>query len=136
MAVSKLGLDGLPKAPDGSYAGKSLASARGHVTALSLSGVPRSLYGSFAGKSQPTVVDVRQRANYNRWRLPTPARAYNQAQLAQTVALIERAEAMNHKTDRDIEVGRDKVVIITSPNGTRWSVTVDDTGTLTTESLG
>jgi hypothetical protein len=42
---------------------------------------------------------------------------------------LEAADRENHKRGRDIEVNPGRL-ILTSPDGTRWSVTVDDTGTL------
>lgn len=105
------------------------------VSRLGLYGGPRMPNGSFAGKTVATLLPVRKRGTQQRWKLPNAARAYNQAQMAQTLTLIERAEVMNHKTDRDIEVGGDKAIIMTDPNGARWKVTVDVSGNLTTEAL-
>lgn len=47
---------------------------------------------------------------------------------------IERSDAENHKRNRDVEIGRARL-ILTSPNGTRYEVTVDNTGTLSATSL-
>lgn len=43
---------------------------------------------------------------------------------------IERADDENLKRGRDIEMGAGRV-ILRSPNGTRFALTVDDSGTLT-----
>jgi hypothetical protein len=57
-------------------------------------------------------------------------------------AELTRADEANHKRGRDLEVGAvamtppdpTKVkpirLILSSPNGTRWSITVDDTGVI------
>ena len=47
---------------------------------------------------------------------------------------IERADRENHKRNRDVEVGAGRL-ILTSPNGTRYEVTVADDGTLGTSAL-
>lgn len=43
--------------------------------------------------------------------------------------IIEQADASNHKKRQDIEVGEARL-ILTSPDGTRYSVTVDNAGNL------
>ncbi|MFA7434716.1 MAG: hypothetical protein WCZ72_13535 [Gemmobacter sp.] len=62
-------------------------------------------------------------------RLPSGAAA----ELARN-GILERADAENHKRGRDIEVGVARL-ILTSPDGTRWTVTVADDGTLAATSL-
>lgn len=47
---------------------------------------------------------------------------------------IELAEQSNHKRGRDIEVSPARL-ILTAPNGARWSVTVSNTGTLSAVAL-
>ena len=47
---------------------------------------------------------------------------------------LEQADAANHKRNQDIEVGGGRV-ILTSPNGTRYEVTVSDAGALSTSSV-
>ena len=47
---------------------------------------------------------------------------------------IELAEQSNHKRGRDIEVAPARL-ILTAPNGARWSVTVSNTGTLSAVAL-
>lgn len=44
---------------------------------------------------------------------------------------VEHADAMNYKRDRDLEIG-DNRVILTSPNGSRYALTVDNAGVLGT----
>ena len=48
--------------------------------------------------------------------------------------ILERADKDNYKRNQDIEVG-ENFLILTSPNGTRYSVVVDDAGNLSTEVL-
>ena len=48
--------------------------------------------------------------------------------------IIERADKQNLKRGQDLEVGGGRL-ILTSPNGTRYEVTVDNAGTLTTSAL-
>lgn len=47
---------------------------------------------------------------------------------------IELAEQSNHKRGRDIEVGEARLVL-TAPNGGRWSVVVSNTGVLSAVAL-
>lgn len=47
---------------------------------------------------------------------------------------LEREDQDNLKRGRDIEMG-DGRVIITSPNGSRWALTVDNAGVVGTEAL-
>lgn len=47
---------------------------------------------------------------------------------------IEGADAENHKKNRDVEIGQGRLVL-TSPNGTRYEVTVDNAGNLSATSL-
>lgn len=47
---------------------------------------------------------------------------------------LEGADAENHKKNRDIEVGEARL-ILTSPNGTRYEVSVDNTGTISATAL-
>jgi len=60
-------------------------------------------------------------------RLPRqPAAYYVQAE-AQRNLVIEQADNLNHKKNRDVEVG-DGRLILKSPNGTRYQITVSDAG--------
>jgi len=69
-------------------------------------------------------------------RLPQPSPDYDQAREAERNRAIERADAQNHKRGRDIEVGASSErLILTSPNGTRYSVVVDNAGALSTTAV-
>jgi hypothetical protein len=66
--------------------------------------------------------------------LAKPAAIYDardQAQLRQT---LEREDRNNRKTGADVEVGANRLVL-KSPNGARWSVTVSNSGTLSAVAL-
>lgn len=47
---------------------------------------------------------------------------------------LEAADRQNLKRGKDIEVGPGRL-ILTAPNGTRYAVSVDNTGALTTDAL-
>lgn len=64
-------------------------------------------------------------------RLPTPQPRYDMRTEAARNRQIEQSDAENHKRNRDIEVGRARV-ILTSPNGTRYALVVSNTGALST----
>ena len=44
---------------------------------------------------------------------------------------VEAADSMNYKRDRDLEIGQNRV-ILTSPNGSRYAITVSNGGVLST----
>lgn len=48
--------------------------------------------------------------------------------------IIEASDRQNHKKDRDLEIGQARL-ILTSPDGTRWSVTVDNSGVISATSI-
>lgn len=49
--------------------------------------------------------------------------------LTEIARQIELADKQNYKRDRDLEIG-DNRVILTSPNGSRYALTVDNAGVL------
>ena len=61
--------------------------------------------------------------------LPTPANDYSGPQLREAFATIEQEDQLNHKRLQDVEVG-DARLILKSPNGTRYCITVDNSGNL------
>lgn len=60
-------------------------------------------------------------------KLPRPADRV----VSEIARQVELADAMNYKRDRDLEIG-DNRVILTSPNGSRYALTVDNAGVLGT----
>jgi len=62
-------------------------------------------------------------------RLPVPAVRYDVSLEAQRNALLEQADTMNHKKGVDLELVNERL-ILRSPNGTRYAVTVTDLGVL------
>jgi hypothetical protein len=48
--------------------------------------------------------------------------------------MIERADAENHKRNRDVEVSPGRL-IIKSPNGTRYSIEVSNAGVISATAL-
>jgi len=65
-------------------------------------------------------------------RLAKAGAQYDQGQQRENVRILERADRENLKRGRDIEMGKSRV-ILTSPNGTRFAVMVENDGTLSTE---
>lgn len=60
--------------------------------------------------------------------LPRPAQAYDPADEAKARALIEQADKQNMKTGANIEIVGNQALILRSPNGTRWQLTVSNAG--------
>jgi phosphosulfolactate phosphohydrolase-like enzyme len=67
-------------------------------------------------------------------KLPSAAPQYDLRDQAQLRNLIERADVQNRKQGQDVEI-RGARLVLTSPNGTRYSVTVDNSGNLSTTAL-
>lgn len=67
-------------------------------------------------------------------KLPLPTLAYNKLAEQRRNGLIEQADAENHKRGRDVEIGQGRL-ILTSPDGTRFEIEVDNAGTITATSL-
>lgn len=62
-------------------------------------------------------------------RLVTPTLAYNRLQEVERNRQLEQADAQNHKKNVDVNIGTGRL-ILTAPDGTRWAVSVDSSGTL------
>ena len=67
-------------------------------------------------------------------RLPTAPREYDTFYESQKSLLLTQADQMNHKKRQDVEIGETRL-ILTSPDGSRFSVTVDNSGNLGTSAL-
>ena len=67
-------------------------------------------------------------------KLPMPMHTYDQVIEINRNNSLEMADLQNHKKRQDIVVDNARL-ILTSPNGTRYSVTVDNSGNLSASSL-
>ena len=67
-------------------------------------------------------------------KLPNPAGSYNPRMEIERNRQIEQADGQNRKQGRDVEVGRNKLVL-RSPDGARWSITVSNAGAISAEPL-
>lgn len=68
-------------------------------------------------------------------KLPNPPEKYNQVVEAQRNAALELADKQNVKRLEDLEIVPPRRLILRSPNGSRWSITVSNTGTITATSI-
>lgn len=68
-------------------------------------------------------------------KLMHPPPQYSPRIEAQRNATIENADMRNRKKGRDVELGDGERLVMKSPDGTRWSVTVSNTGTLEVNAL-
>lgn len=66
--------------------------------------------------------------------LPQPGPQYDVRNEAQTRQSIEAADKQNRKSLQDVEIGRQRL-ILKSPDGSRWSITVDNLGALSATAL-
>lgn len=66
--------------------------------------------------------------------LPAAQRDYDFVRENQRNNVIEQADNLNRKKNQDIEL-RNERLILQSPNGTRFSITVADNGTISATSI-
>ena len=59
--------------------------------------------------------------------LPAAPERYSDIDTNKMNLLIEQADQLNHKKNQDVEVGAARL-ILKSPDGTRYSITVDNSG--------
>jgi hypothetical protein len=62
--------------------------------------------------------------------LPSPPPDYDQSAEAQRNQILEQADAGNHKRGTDLELGPGERIVMRSPNGTRYFLTVSNAGAL------
>lgn len=67
-------------------------------------------------------------------KVPNPPQTYTPTAEAQRNFLLESADRQNRKINTDVEIGSSKL-ILTSPNGTRYSVVVSNAGALSATAL-
>lgn len=67
-------------------------------------------------------------------KLRNPNSNYTPMQELDRNRAIEQADRENHKRGRDVEIGAARL-ILTSPNGSRWSLSVDDLGAVSATAL-
>lgn len=67
--------------------------------------------------------------------LPRPADKYDPRWAAENNRALEQKLAMAHRKGADVELGQDEKLILRSPNGSRWSITVSNAGTISATAL-
>lgn len=67
-------------------------------------------------------------------KLPIPQGQYSRAVEVDRNRVLEMADMQNHKKGRDVEIGQARL-ILTSPNGTRYSITVDNAGVISATAI-
>ena len=67
-------------------------------------------------------------------KLQMPSAKYDPRAEIERNRSIEMADLENHKRDRDLDIANQRLVL-TSPDGTRWSVTVDNAGVLSATAI-
>lgn len=68
-------------------------------------------------------------------KLPTPPAAYDMRTESRRNAELEREDRRNRKTDVDVEIAAGQRLILRSPNGTRYSITVSNTGVISATAI-
>jgi hypothetical protein len=67
-------------------------------------------------------------------RLPNVPNVFNRLIETERNRTLELADQQNRKVGQDVEIGGQRL-ILTSPDGTRWSITVSNMGLITATSL-
>jgi hypothetical protein len=67
--------------------------------------------------------------------LPNPPGTYLQAYFAPVLQQIARLLTTSYQKGSDVELNADQRLIIVSPNGTRYEIVVDNSGTLSTNAI-
>jgi hypothetical protein len=67
--------------------------------------------------------------------IPKPATQYDANNEAQARTALAAADAANQKNTQDVNIGLKRRLILTSPNGAQWSITVSNTGTISATAL-
>lgn len=62
--------------------------------------------------------------------LPQPLSGYDSRNESETRRLLESADSANQKKAQDVVIKNNRL-ILTSPDGTRWSGIIDNSGTVT-----
>lgn len=73
-------------------------------------------------------------------KLPTPTNSYDLRDQANVRRIIESEDVNNYKRNQDVEIGSRKIdppnrLIISSPNGTRYEILVNNLGVLSASAL-
>ncbi|HKU64440.1 MAG TPA: hypothetical protein VJQ06_05230 [Rhizomicrobium sp.] len=66
--------------------------------------------------------------------LPKAPASYDSGDEQRTRHAITQEDKLNRKTTSDVEVGKQRLVL-TSPNGSRWSLSISNGGVLSTTAL-
>lgn len=68
-------------------------------------------------------------------KLPRPPLQYDPVAESQRNLLIEQELDRTHKRQQDMELVSGARLILRSPDGTRWSITVNNSGTISATSI-
>lgn len=67
-------------------------------------------------------------------RLPNVPNVFNRLIETERNRTLELADQQNRKVGQDVEIGGQRL-ILTSPDGTRWSITVSNAGAISATSI-
>lgn len=68
-------------------------------------------------------------------KLPTPAKSYDIRQETMRNSFIEAADLLNRKKGQDLEIAGSERLILSSPDGTRWKITVSNAGAVSATAI-
>jgi len=67
--------------------------------------------------------------------LPSAPHKYDRAHTQQMLEEIRRSDSENFKSGRDVRLERGERLILRSPNGTRFKITVDNAGVISATAI-
>jgi hypothetical protein len=67
--------------------------------------------------------------------LPSPPHKYDRAHAQQVLEELRRSDQENFKSGRDVRLERGERLILRSPNGTRFKITVDNAGVISATAI-
>ena len=67
--------------------------------------------------------------------LPRAPERYEQRWATEVLRQLDQQTLNTHLRGADVELGPNERIIMRSPNGTRWAITVDDAGAISAAAL-
>jgi hypothetical protein len=67
--------------------------------------------------------------------LPLPPDRYDRSYMSRLLMELNKREINTRKNDTDVEIAGAQRLILSSPDGTRWSITVSNAGAISATSI-
>jgi hypothetical protein len=67
--------------------------------------------------------------------LPNPPASYDRTYMGRLLAELNKRDVNTRKANTDVEIAGEQRLILSSPDGTRWSITVSNVGAISATSI-